>query len=592
VPAPPFSIVSVAYGKRAVTERCLDSIGQCLGAALGDRVELVLVDNASPDDTATLFDAWRDRATVVSLERNRNFSGGCNAGAQAARGEVLVFLNNDTIVEPGMLEALARQASEPGVGAAGLRLLYLDGTLQHAGVGMIRVPSGHVVPHHLFHHQHGALPAARVSYDLDAVTAACLAIPRDVFLELGGYDEGYANGWEDVDLCLRVRMSGRRVVYRGDLWLWHDEGQTRGQVRGADANAERFYARWGSMLDSDEELVARVFGGRLPARRAVDASAPAPVVVTGLITGVSAASAEARGLLAACRAGAGSAAAQEPLLEMVQADLTDAETAAVGEAIASPVRPGALQIRVSDSGPIPSDAIHRLARMPHEAELPLLAGELPHQAPTVWAASPALRDELIAAGLEPRWVAWLPPCVPTGTAGPGGHGILGILPGHDLERARVAIEALAAAAEQARIRVLPTIASIPLLALVSERLPCAEVLAPCPSNARFRRLALTADVVVCADPDDAFERHALVGAGAGAAVVTTAGGPARAVLGDQAVVPRGVGAGELQKALARALSMSEDREVRAQTVNRLCGERACAQRIRALLRDSSERRAA
>jgi hypothetical protein len=114
-----------------------------------------------------------------------------------------------------------------------------------------------------------------------------------------------------------------------------------------------------------------------------------------------------------------------------------------------------------------------------------------------------------------------------------------------------------------RVRVLPTAASALLLATVAERLPQADVLTPCSSDARLRELALTADVVVCADPDDVFERCALVAAGAGAAVVCSADGPAHAVLGE--------------------LAGTGDRVARAEAVERLCREAACGERIADLL---------
>ena len=111
---------------------------------------------------------------------------------------------------------------------AGPRLLFPDGTIQHAGVGFLRNALG-VMPQHVFHHQDGMLPAARGTYELDCVTGACLVIRRDVFEQLGGFDEGYRNGLEDVDLCLRARMAGHRVVYRGDIAFVHAEGASRGR---------------------------------------------------------------------------------------------------------------------------------------------------------------------------------------------------------------------------------------------------------------------------------------------------------------------------------------------------------------------------
>jgi hypothetical protein len=126
----------------------------------------------------------------------------------------------------------------------------------------------------------------------------------------------------------------------------------------------------------------------------------------------------------------------------------------------------------------------------------------------------------------------------------------------------VALDSLDASAGT-RVRVLPTAASTPLLAMVAEWLPHAEILAPCPSDARLRELCLTADTVVCADSDDAFERCALVAAGAGAAVVCPADGPAHSVLGE--------------------LARDGDRTARAEAVARVCSEAACGERIAALL---------
>ena len=576
MPTPRFSIVIVAYGRREVTERCLQSIETALGEGLGVGVELVLVDNASPDDTLALFEAWRDRATIVALDQNRNFSGGCNAGAAAAHAEVLIFLNNDTVVEPGMLDALAEQARDPDVGAAGLRLLYLDGTLQHAGVAMIRVPSGLPMPHHLFHHQDGWLPPTRVSYELDAVTGACLAIRRDLFLELGGYDEAYVNGWEDVDLCLRVRVAGKPVVYRGDLWLWHAEGQTRGQAPGSNANAERFYRRWGSVLDSDEDLIQDVFGARLPEYGQIPPPLElAEIVVSGLITGIGTASAEARGLLAACQAVGAFPAAREEIPEMVIADLEPEHRWELRRALAREARPGAPQVQVPNGRRTSPGAILRVGRMPAEAR---------RDSPWVWAASPALRESLIASGLPGDRVVWVPPCVPVGAPGAGAGGVLCILPGHDLAAAEAALDALAPRAAGERVRVLPTARSIPLLALVAERLPKAELLAPCTSEARLREIAGSADVVLCADPDDIFERRSLVAAAAGAVTVTAVDGPAHAVLGELAVTVAGFSAAELYSALEQAVAVAtRGREQRAAAVRGVCSERICGEQIATLI---------
>src|SRR4051794_10195188 len=171
------SVIVVAYGQRDLTERCLASLE-------GLDVELVLVDNASPDSTAELFADWRNRARVVLLPENTNFAGGYNAGARMATGDVLVMLNSDTEVQPGAIERLVESAADEEIGAVGARLVYPGGAIQHAGWGWLGECG-----YHYFHHEPGNLPQAGAVYELEAVTGACLAIRRELFLELGGFDE-------------------------------------------------------------------------------------------------------------------------------------------------------------------------------------------------------------------------------------------------------------------------------------------------------------------------------------------------------------------------------------------------------------------
>ena len=167
--SPSFSIVIVTFGQREVTERCLESLDAAFGERLGDDIELVLVDNASPDDTPALLRRWADRATVLLMEKNRNFAGGVNTGVRAASADVVVLLNNDTEVPAGVLDDLVAQALEPGVGIAGCRLLYPNGTIQHGGCAWFRGGDGMVRPFHLFRHEAGDLPAACTTFDCDFV---------------------------------------------------------------------------------------------------------------------------------------------------------------------------------------------------------------------------------------------------------------------------------------------------------------------------------------------------------------------------------------------------------------------------------------
>jgi GT2 family glycosyltransferase len=564
------SIVIVAYGQRAVTERGLEILAGALGDGLGERFELVLVDNGSPDDTAELFARWANRATVVSLDRNRNFSGGCNAGAAAATGDVLIFLNNDVDVLPGALEELAATLSEPGVGAAGARLLYPDGDIQHAGVALLR-SGGLPIPHHVFHHQAGDLPAARGVYDVELVTGACLAVRADLFGSLGGFDEAFANGWEDMDLCLRVRMAGERVVYRGDVELIHHEGRTRGQVEGTDDNAQVFYRRWRELIDDDAELLARAFDGR----QRPDSPAPertrrgGQIVLSGQISGTSPGADEARALLTALEASGFEPVLAEPHVVLVEPSLGADERALLERCAARAATPGALQVEVVDGRLLApgGGAVARLGGLPAAG-----IGE----AQAVWASSPAAVDALVAAGLHSERIAMLPPPVLDVELGDGGEGLLVHLPAHD----RGAVEALLAALAPLSgvpIRLVPNVMPNWLRARVAEVLPAAQLLPACSSERRFAALAATADAAVCIDADEPHQRRALVAAAAGAAPVALPGGPASHVLGDRLLT------GDPATAIQRALEMAGDRAGLAAAVAAECGPDVTAERLRELV---------
>lgn len=555
------SIVIVAYGQRAVTERCLESLDACLGDQLGRSFELVLVDNDSPDDTLELFEQWSGRAKVVPLGENRNFAGGCNAGARAAAGDVLIFLNNDTIVAPGALEALAEEARRPGVGAVGPRLLYPDGSIQHAGVAMISA-GGAPVPHHLFHHAGGELPGARAVFDLDVVTGACLAIRRELFAALDGFDEEYVNGWEDVDLCLRIRVRGERVVYRGDIAFVHDEGRTRAATKREEPNAEIFYSRWIALLDDDHELAAGVFGGRLPELHEVrlvdDSPAGARLVVQGEVRTVSPDGAEGRALATALEAAGLEPAVRDRPTAFVMATDTDDERHLLTMANARPLRPGALRVHVPGAGaptpPAGTFEVLRLAALPN--------GPVPH-AEQYWVAAPAVAAALIARGVPADSIAWLPPIVSDVPATADGTGILALLPAYDAAAARAVLESLAAFDQP--VRVLPSVRSAGIDVLVAELAPDAELLPPCSSESAYAELAAAAAVVVSADPSDSFDRRALVAAATGAAPVGRADGPAAAVLGDELSVGP-----DWRAAIERAMRRANGRAQRSRLVTERC----------------------
>jgi GT2 family glycosyltransferase len=196
-------------------------------------LELLILDNDSQEsETAILFDQLSEdpRARILPMPGAYNYSRINNLGAAQASGEILVFLNNDIeIVRPGWLREMVSHAIRPDIGCVGAKLLYPDGTLQHAGVVLHEGP----LAMHAFRRLHGN----DLGYDAQlagvrtylAVTAACLAIRAAVFREVGGFDEvGLQIAYNDVDLCLKVDEHGYRNVCTPFEPVIHLENASRG----------------------------------------------------------------------------------------------------------------------------------------------------------------------------------------------------------------------------------------------------------------------------------------------------------------------------------------------------------------------------
>ncbi len=256
------SIVIPLFNRAELTEQCLVKLSEVTHDAT---FEVILVDNGSTDATATLLGSLGGDVQVIRNATNQGFATACNQGARAARGRHLVFLNNDTIPLPGWLGALlAELDQDPTVAVVGSKLLFADGTIQHAGVVFCReIP----LPYHAFYRAVATLPAVNRRRELQSVTAACMAVRRSVFAELGGFDEGYRNGFEDVDFCLRVRERGQRVVYQPRSALYHLESQSAGRKAHDQANAkrlmDRWAPRWAEIGDEDVVLVPEGWCARI-----------------------------------------------------------------------------------------------------------------------------------------------------------------------------------------------------------------------------------------------------------------------------------------------------------------------------------------
>ncbi|HNY30897.1 MAG TPA: glycosyltransferase [Fibrobacteria bacterium] len=222
---PRVSVVIPVHNGADLTRNCLTSI---FSTPSRHSAQIVVVDDASTDGTNAYLRGLRDSGRILLVEHaaNLGFAASCNDGAHATTGDVLVFLNNDTIVQAGWLDALVDElVRDASVGIAGSRLLYPDGRIQHAGM-VWEWQEGRPHPEHAFRRHPGDAPEVRICLDYPAVTGACMAIPSSLFTDLGGFSHEFGMYCEDVDLCLRVWDMGLRVRYVPASRLFHLESAT------------------------------------------------------------------------------------------------------------------------------------------------------------------------------------------------------------------------------------------------------------------------------------------------------------------------------------------------------------------------------
>ncbi len=234
---------------------CVDSIRATQGSTA---VHLLLVDNGSSDpETVSLVERLEGQAAVTVRHDPRPFNWAAlnNAAANGSDHDVLVFLNNDVeAIRPGWLDVLVAHALRPEIAAAGPRLLYPDGRVQHVGVVVgLGGAAGHVLAG-LDGDQPGYLGMAQLTRECSAVTGACLATRRSVFDELGGFDESLGLDLNDVDYCLRAAEHGRRVIVDPAAELVHHESPSRG-TSGSVADISRFTDRWEERITAGDPFL-------------------------------------------------------------------------------------------------------------------------------------------------------------------------------------------------------------------------------------------------------------------------------------------------------------------------------------------------
>ena len=256
------------------------------------RVELILVDNGSGDDSLDF--ARRVEApfpiSILANPHNESFSDACNQGAELASGELLLFLNNDIEpFEPGWLRELVACQGESGAGAVAATLVCLDEEhdasfrhgygVQHRGLGF-REEEGMLVPALLGWEADPLDRRLGEDVERQAVAAACVIVGREAFERVGGFSHGYVYGAEDVDLCLKLRAAGLKVLLSGRSIAIHHPVSTR---RAAPFEQERarklanrlvLWERWGPQLRREYELARMGGEGEWPAGCCVKAADP------------------------------------------------------------------------------------------------------------------------------------------------------------------------------------------------------------------------------------------------------------------------------------------------------------------------------
>ena len=268
-PPPSVSIIIPTYNSLRVLKNCVETL---LEKTNYPAYEILIVDNLS-DDPATLnyLAAIHDhRIRVLRYQSEFNFSAINNYAVKASEAQILVLLNNDTEVcnEDWLIEIVS-QVSRPEIGAVGAKLFYAEGRIQHAGVllgmGPDRV-AGHAFKG--FHRDEiGAMGRTRLVQQYHANTGACLAVSRELYLEVGGLDEeNLAIAFNDVDFCLKLRAAGYLNLWTPYAQMYHYESYSRGyDVTEEKRNRfilERDYMhrRWGDWLQSDSNYNPNLTG--------------------------------------------------------------------------------------------------------------------------------------------------------------------------------------------------------------------------------------------------------------------------------------------------------------------------------------------
>ncbi|MCG8526981.1 MAG: glycosyltransferase family 2 protein, partial [Opitutales bacterium] len=236
---PEISIITALYNCVGLTRQYVESLEKTL---TNIDWELILIDDASSDETPAFLEELKKNPRVQCLrnETNIGYSASNNRGAIQANSDKLAFLNNDLVLSEGWLEqmlSVLEEAENAGV-VGNIQFNPNTGLIDHAGVffGLDGMPRQ-------ARKNRARVPTVPYS-EWNAVTAACMIIPKPLFEECGGFDEDYRNGFEDIDLCAKVRQKGFRIYVANRSKIDHLVSVSPGRHKHNDRNSKLFQERW------------------------------------------------------------------------------------------------------------------------------------------------------------------------------------------------------------------------------------------------------------------------------------------------------------------------------------------------------------